>query len=201
MTQRPSFIQIDDVLVSEEVLTTCFACDYARCKGVCCIVGDSGAPLEESETEALERNYAHYSPLMSEGGRTAVRQKGFFEIDRDGDLVTPLVEGSEECAFCHFDGEGNCLCAIECQWMKGKGNFRKPISCQLYPIRLTRLSSGLTGVNLHRWNICKDAFIKGEAEGIRVYQFLREPLIRYFGEAFYEALCQAAEWLEKPAEK
>ena len=201
MAQRPSFIQIDDVLVSEEVLTTCFACDYARCKGVCCIIGDSGAPLEESETEALELNYEHYSPLMGEGGRTAVQQKGFFEIDPDGDWVTPLVEGSEECAFCHFDGEGNCLCAIECQWMKGKGNFRKPISCQLYPIRLTRLSSGLTGVNLHRWNICKDAFIKGEAEGIRVYQFLREPLIRYFGEEFYEALCQAAQWLEKSAEE
>lgn len=198
MAQRPSFIRIDDVLVSEEVLTTCFACDYARCKGACCIIGDSGAPLEESEPEALERNYTHYSSLMSEGGRKAVRQKGFFEIDRDGDWVTPLVEGSEECAFCHFDGEGNCLCAIECQWMKGNGNFRKPISCQLYPIRLTRLSSGMTGVNLHRWDICKDAFAKGEAEGIRVYQFLRDPLIRYFGKEFYEALCQAAEWMERP---
>ena len=197
MAQRPSFIQIDDVLVSEEVLTTCFACDYARCKGVCCIIGDSGAPLEESETEALERNYAHYSALMGPGGRDAVQKKGFFEIDRDGDLVTPLVEGSEECAFCHFDDDGNCLCAIECQWMKGRGNFRKPISCQLYPIRLTRLSSGLTGVNLHRWDICKDAFVKGAAEGIRVYQFLREPLIRYFGEEFYEALCQAARWMEQ----
>ena len=79
MAQRPSFIQIDDVLVSEEVLTTCFACDYARCKGACCIIGDSGAPLEESETEALERNYAHYSALMGSGGREAVQKKGFFE--------------------------------------------------------------------------------------------------------------------------
>ncbi|MCR4565259.1 MAG: DUF3109 family protein [Bacteroidales bacterium] len=190
-------IQIDDVLISEEIFTTCFACDYARCKGACCIIGDSGAPLEESETEALERNYTHYSALMGEGGREAVERKGFFEIDRDGDLVTPLVEGSEECAFCHFDADGNCLCAIECQWMKGKGNFRKPISCQLYPIRLTRLSSGLTAVNLHRWDICKDAFIKGAAEGIKVYRFLREPLIRYFGEEFYQALCEAAKYYEK----
>ena len=195
MGQRPSFIQIDDALVSEEVLTEYFACDYAKCKGACCIVGDSGAPLEESETEALESNYAHYEGLMSKEGREAIERSGFFEIDRDGDLVTPLVADTEECAFCHFDGEGNCLCAIECQWMKGKGNFRKPISCQLYPIRLTHLSSGLTGVNLHRWAICKHAFEKGRAEGIRVYQFLREPIIRYFGEEFYEALCEADKWL------
>lgn len=192
MSQPPSFIQIDDVLVSAEVLTEYFSCDYARCKGACCIIGDSGAPLEESETEALEVNYDCYRGLMGPGGQQAIAQKGFFEVDRDGDLVTPLVEGSEECAFCHFDKEGNCLCAIECEWLNGRGNFRKPISCQLYPIRLTRLSSGLTGVNLHRWDICKDAFAKGAAEGIRVYQFLREPIIRYFGEEFYQALCQAA---------
>ena len=191
MTHRPTFIQIDDVLVSEEVLTEYFSCDYARCKGACCIIGDSGAPLEESETEALEMNYPHYRGLMTPGGRQAVADKGFFEVDRDGDLVTPLTGGSEECAFCHFDDAGNCLCAIECQWMKGLGNFRKPISCQLYPIRLTHLSSGLTGVNLHRWDICKDAFAKGKREGVKVYRFLREPIIRYFGEEFYEALCEA----------
>ncbi len=191
MTHRPTFLQIDDVLVSEEVLTEYFSCDYARCKGACCIIGDSGAPLEESETEALEMNYPHYRGLMTPGGRQTVADKGFFEVDRDGDLVTPLNGGSEECAFCHFDDAGNCLCAIECQWLKGLGNFRKPISCQLYPIRLMHLSSGLTGVNLHRWDICRDAFAKGKREGVKVYQFLREPLIRYFGEEFYEALCEA----------
>lgn len=198
MDRHPSFLQIDDVLVSSEVLTTCFACDYARCKGACCIVGDSGAPLDESEPEALEINYPHYEALMSEGGRAAVARDGFFAIDRDGDLVTPLVAESEECAYCHFDADGNCLCAIECQWQKGLGDFRKPISCQLYPIRLTHLDSGLTAVNLHRWDICKCAFEKGKAEGIKVYQFLREPIIRYFGEEFFDALCEADKWMSGP---
>ncbi|MBP5398605.1 MAG: DUF3109 family protein [Bacteroidales bacterium] len=197
MDRHPSFIQIDDALVSSEVLTTYFACDYARCKGACCIVGDSGAPLDESELEALEINYPHYEPLMSEGGKAAISRDGFFTIDRDGDLVTPLVADTEECAYCHFDGDGNCLCAIESQWQKGLGNFRKPISCQLYPIRLSRLSSGLTAVNLHRWDICKEAFEKGKAEGIKVYRFLREPIIRYFGEEFFNALCEAEKWMEK----
>ncbi len=191
MEYRPSIIQIDNVLVSDEILTEYFACDYEKCKGCCCIIGDSGAPLEEGEDEAIEKNYAHFEALMSEKGRKAVAEKGFFEIDRDGDCVTPLVADSEECAYCYFDGNKNCLCAIEHQWLKGIGNFRKPISCQLYPIRLTHLDSGIIGVNLHRWRICKDAFAKGKAEGIKVYQFLREPIIRYFGEEFYQALCEA----------
>ena len=121
-----------------------------------------------------------------------MEKKGFFEIDIDGDMVTPLTEGSEECAYCHFDKEGNCLCAMECCWHEGRTDFRKPISCSLYPIRLSTLGNGLTAVNLHRWDICKDAFIKGRKENIRVYQFLKDPIIRYFGEEFYDALCEAA---------
>ena len=97
-----TFIEIGDILISEDVVLEFFACDYAVCKGKCCIVGDSGAPLKEEEREPLEQNYPVYSPLMRPEGRTAVVEKGFFEIDRDGDLVTPLVPGSEECAFCHF---------------------------------------------------------------------------------------------------
>lgn len=187
-----AIIQIDDVLVSSEVITEFFACDYEKCKGCCCVIGDSGAPLDESEPEALEKNYHIYSPLMRPQGRAAVDAKGFFEIDVDGDMVTPLVEGSEECAYTQFDEHGNCFCSIESCWLKGKGDFRKPISCSLYPIRLSTLGNGLTAVNLHRWDICKDAFAKGKKEGVRVYQFLREPLVRYFGEDFYDALCEAA---------
>ncbi len=188
-------IQIDDYLVSSELLTEYFACDYAVCKGACCIIGDSGAPLEEEEVEAIEKNYSHFSELMQEEGRQAVDRVGFFEIDEDGDLVTPLLKGKEECAYTHFDECGNCFCAIERKWFAGQGDFRKPISCWLYPIRLSPLKSGLTAVNLHRWDICKDAFARGRREGIRAYQFLREPIEQYFGEEFYQALDQCAKQL------
>ncbi len=187
-----TIIEIGDILVSEEVVTEFFACDYPVCKGACCIVGESGAPLKEEELEPLEAAYPFFSPLMQEKGRKAVEEKGFFEIDRDGDIVTPLVGGGEECAFCHFDSDGNCLCAIERQFDKGIVKFRKPISCSLYPIRVVRLGGGRIGLNLHRWDICRCAFEKGCREGIRVYEFLRGPLTEAFGEEFYSALSAAA---------
>ena len=187
-----TIVEIGDVLISEEVILEYFACDYPVCKGQCCIIGESGAPLKEEELEPIEANYDVFSPLMRPEGRQAVEEKGFFEIDRDGDLVTPLVPGSEECAFCLFEN-GNCFCSMERQYFAGACSFRKPISCQLYPIRVKELRAGRLGLNLHRWDICRCAFEKGRREGIRVYQFLKEPLVRAFGEEFYEALCVAAE--------
>lgn len=184
-----TIIQIGDVLVSEEVITEFFACDYPVCKGVCCIVGDSGAPLAESELEGLERDYPAFSPLMTEAGRSAVDEKGFFEIDRDGDLVTPLVRNSGECAFCHFLPDGACLCSIE------RVGRTKPASCSLYPIRVTRLTGGGLALNVHQWDICKPAFEKGAKEGIRVYQFLKGPISAQFGEDFWAALDAAAKHL------
>ena len=184
-----TIVEIGDVLVSEDVILEFFACDYPVCKGRCCIVGDSGAPLKEEELEGLERDYPRYSPLMREEGRAAVAAKGFFEIDREGDIVTPLVEGSEECAFCHFLSDGNCLCAIE------RVGCRKPVSCSLYPVRVVDLGGGRVGLNLHRWDICRDAYEKGRREGIRVYEFLRGPLTDAFGANFYEALSAAAKML------
>ena len=186
-----TIIQIGDVLVSEDVVLEYFACDYPVCKGCCCIIGDSGAPLEEEELEPIERWYEAYSPLMREEGRKTVAAKGFFEIDRDGDIVTPIVPGSEECAFCHFEGE-NCFCSMERLFLSGRTSFRKPVSCWLYPIRITRLTGGGKALNVDRQPICKEAFEKGRREGIRVYQFLREPLVSLFGEEFYSALSAAA---------
>ena len=194
MEHRKKFgtiVQIGDILVSEDVILEYFACDYPVCRGKCCIVGDSGAPLLEEELDPIEANYDVFSPLMREEGRQAVREKGFSEIDRDGDLVTPLVPGSEECAFCHFE-DGNCLCSVERQFFAGKSTFRKPISCQLYPVRAVRMRNGTIGLNLHRWDICACAFEKGRREGIRAYEFLKDPLTEAFGADFYEALCVAA---------
>lgn len=184
-----TIIQIGDVLVSEDVVCEYFACDYPVCKGACCIVGDSGAPLEEEEIPGLERDYPSFSALMSEAGRSAAEASGFFAVDRDGDLVTPLVPGTEECAFCLFEGD-NCLCAIE------KAGLVKPVSCALYPIRVKKFRGGGMALNLHRWDICRCAFERGRREGIRVYQFLRGPLIRRFGPDFYDALCAAAKHLQ-----
>lgn len=181
-----TIVQIGDILVSEDVISEYFACDYERCKGRCCIEGDSGAPLDEAEIDGLERDYPQFCSLMSEGGKQAVLREGFFSVDRDGDLVTPLVEGSCECAYSHFTEDGSCLCAIECC------KLRKPLSCSLYPIRVTPLTGGGKALNLHRWDICADAFAKGRREGIRVYQFLHKPLVQAFGQEFYEALCAAA---------
>ena len=198
MSKRKDFgtiIEIGDVLVSEDVVMEFFACDYPVCKGKCCIIGDSGAPLKEEELEPLEANYPIYSPLMREQGRATIDAKGFFEIDRDGDLVTPVVDGSEECAYCHFTADGSCMCAIERQFCAGKGTFRKPISCSLYPIRVADLGGGRVGLNLHRWAICKEAYEKGRREGIRVYEFLRGPLTETFGQEFYSALAEAARML------
>lgn len=187
-----TIIQIGDILVSEDVVTEYFACDYAVCKGSCCIIGDSGAPLEESELEPLEENYPIYSKLMRPQGRAQIDKEGFFSIDRDGDIVTPVVDQTEECAYTTFDEAGNCFCSIERCFFQGECKFRKPQSCWLYPIRVTKLTGGGQALNLHRWGICKDAYEKGRREGIRVYQFLRDPLISVFGQDFYDALTYAA---------
>lgn len=186
MNRFGTIIQIGDILVSEEVATEYFACDYETCRGECCIAGDSGAPMEEDEPSSIERDYPSFCESMLQSGRDAVDANGFFEIDRDGDMVTPLVPGSEACAYAHFREDGACMCAIE---LCGK---TKPRSCSLYPIRITHLTGGGLALNLHRWDICKCAFEKGRRDNIRVWQFLKKPLIDNYGEEFYEALCVAA---------
>lgn len=182
-----TIIQIGDILVSEDVVLEYFCCDYDACRGACCIVGDAGAPLLEEELEPLERDYPRYCAQMLPAGREAVSLNGFFEIDRDGDLVTPLVPGSAACAFAHFRPDGACMCAIE------KCGCTKPVSCSLYPVRVTRFKNGGMALNLHRWDICRRAFEKGRLEGIRAYRFLEGPLRSAFGSEFYEALCAAAD--------
>ena len=195
MKNVPSIIQIGEILVSSEILTEYFCCDYETCRGACCIIGESGAPLLESELEPLERDYPHYEAWMSVEGREKIAESGFFEVDRDGDLVTPLLHGSEECAYTRFEGE-SCFCAIERAHCAGRCAFAKPISCRLYPIRASILRNGLTALNLHRWDICQCAFEKGKREGIRVYEFLRAPLTDAYGQAFYDDLCAVARQLE-----
>lgn len=181
MHNLPPLLQIGDYLISTDIISECFSCDYAVCKGVCCVEGESGAPLLEEEVPSIRADYPKYSPLMSEEAREIVREGGFSTVDRDGDLVTPLV-GREQCVFSILDPSKGCLCAIEC------ANCVKPISCALYPIRVKHLRGGMIALNLHRWDICKCAFEKGRREGVRVYEFLRGPITRAYGEEFWEAL-------------
>jgi len=184
-----SIIQIGDILVSSEIVQEYFSCDYASCRGVCCIEGDAGAPVDESELPGIEREYPKYCQKMLQSGRDAVDANGFFELDRDGDIVTPLVPGSAACAYAHFAGDGSCLCAIE---MCG---CTKPISCSLYPIRVTKFKGGGEALNLHRWKICARAFEYGRETNTKVYQFLRGPITKAYGPEFWNALDAAAKHL------
>ncbi|MDR0295443.1 MAG: DUF3109 family protein [Prevotellaceae bacterium] len=179
-------VQIDDKLISADVFEKHFACDIAQCAGACCVLGDSGAPLEKSEKKLLEDEYEHYVTYMKSEGRKAVEEQGHTIIDSDGDLVTPLIN-DKECAYSCFNTEGVCYCAIERAFLDGKTKFRKPISCYLYPIRLKQLHEYIA-LNYDVWHACEAARENGLQEGVPVFRFLKEPLIARFGKAFYEEM-------------
>lgn len=187
-------IEIDDKIVSSDLLRECFACDLGKCKGICCVEGDAGAPLELDEVDLLEEEYENYAPYMTEEGRQEVERQGFMVVDSDGDYTTPLVNNAE-CAYA-FSENGVTFCAIERAYREGKCSFLKPISCHLYPIRVKQFSNGSFGLNYHRWSVCRDAVECGKKIGLPVYKALKEPIIRRFGEEFYKAL-ECAEELFK----
>jgi hypothetical protein len=180
-------IQIDNVLVSDEVFSKRFLCDLAACKGACCVEGESGAPLEMDEIGLIEDNLDAIKEFMRPEGIAVVEQVGVMTIDSDGDYVTPLVGDSAECAFVHFDAQGIAKCAMESAYRAGKTDFKKPISCHLYPIRLSELKE-FTAMNYHYWPICDPARACGAKVDLKVFRFLREPLIRKFGEDFFAKL-------------
>ncbi len=190
-----ALIEIEGRIVVTDILTERFCCDLAACRGMCCVEGNAGAPLEKEELAVLEREYERFSPYMTEEGRQAVAQQGFFVIDGDGDYTTPLI-GDADCAYACREN-GTTLCAIEKAWREGRTAFRKPVSCHLYPIRVTKFSDGSEGLHYHRWDICAPARRYGRKTGIRVYESLREPIIRKFGAEFYKELDAAAKYMEK----
>ncbi|MEM6348668.1 MAG: DUF3109 family protein [Bacteroidota bacterium] len=179
-------IQIKDKLISGEVIEEKFACDLLKCKGACCVEGDLGAPLEREELAVMDQIYEEVEPYMREEGKQAVAEQGKYLLDFTGEYSTPLVEG-RECAYVTFSENGLALCAIEQAWAEGKITFQKPISCHLYPIRITAYSD-FDALNYDRWDICSDACNKGEAAGIRVFEFTKSALIRKYGEEFYRSL-------------
>ncbi len=183
-------IQVGDVIVSPEVFTQHFCCDIEACGGACCVEGESGAPLMQEEIGELENTLSTVWSELSASAQAVIDNQGVASIDSEGDLVTSIVNG-KDCVFTCYDEKGICLCATE------KHCGFKPISCALYPIREKRLSNGLTGINVHHWSVCECARKKGKELSLPVYKFLREPLIRRFGSAWYDELCTVAEELQK----
>ncbi len=188
-------IQINDTLVSLDVVERYFECDLDTCLGECCIEGDAGAPLLPEEKERLDALMPKVMPYLSPAAQEVAREQGASYIDEEGDLVTSIVNG-KDCIFTCYAPGGKCLCVLEKLRREGHDEFFKPISCSLYPIRLKDYG-GMTAVNYHRWKISKCAEILGRKNGVRVYQFLKEPLIRRFGERWYDELALTAkEWLK-----
>ena len=188
-------IQIDDKLISEDLFSEEFVCNLAKCKGICCVEGDAGAPLDEDETKILDEIYPKIKPYLRPEGIQAIEEQGTYTLDFEGDLVTPLVNNAE-CAYVIFDEKGYTKCAIEKAYEDGAIDWQKPISCHLYPIRITEYSN-FSAINYHEWDICSDACTLGKELGVKVYQFLKKPLIRKYGEEFYQTLSEAAEEWEK----
>ena len=189
------FFQIDNVLLTTEILTERFCCDLDACKGECCVEGDAGAPVTLDEVAAIEESLDVVWDDLNASAQTVIDKQGVAYTDQEGDLVTSIV-GGKDCVFtCHENG--CCFCALEKAYRAGKADFCKPISCALYPIREVRLKNGLIGLNYHRWDVCKDAVKKGKELDLPVYKFLKEPRTRRFGAAWYEALEEAAEEILK----
>lgn len=188
-------IQIKDTLISEDVFETCFVCDLGKCKGMCCVEGDAGAPLTHEEYEAIKDVLPKIWDDLSLKARELIEKQGIAYIDDDGELVTSIIKG-RECVFTYFDADGVCRCAIDNAFREGKISVQKPISCHLYPIRLHKYDE-FTALNYDRWSVCRPALRLGKKTGIKLYQFLKEPLICKFGEEWYQEVCQIAELLSK----
>ena len=193
MTKLPPILDIGGVLISSEILTEKFCCDYEKCKGICCVEGDAGAPVTLEEIASIEESLDAVWADLSASAQSVIDLQGVAYNDKDGELVTSIVRG-KDCVFTCYEGDC-CLCALEKAYREGKTNFCKPVSCALYPIREKNFGNGLVGLNYNRWAVCHDAVEKGAALNLPVYKFLKEPLTRRFGEAWYQELCDAAEEL------
>ena len=179
-------LQIEDTIISLDLLEQNFICDLNNCKGACCIEGDEGAPLNANEVKIIEELLPIIWDDLSDKSKDIINNQGITYIDREGEPVISIVNGAE-CVFTFTDEKGICKCAIEKAYREGKTDFYKPISCHLYPIRLQKYND-YTAVNYHKWNLCKCARKLGNKMQMPVYQFLKEPLIRKFGADWFNQL-------------
>jgi hypothetical protein len=186
-------IEVGAVLLHEDLISENFVCNLNKCKGACCLEGDSGAPLETSELDILEDIYPKVKPFMTAKGIATVEENGAYVTDFEGDYTTPCVDTNKECAYVIWEN-GITKCAIEKAYENGAIDWRKPISCHLYPIRITKYPE-FDVLNYDRWSICSPACAFGNELKVHVYQFLKAPLIRKYGKDWYEELEQAVDHL------
>ncbi len=186
-----TMLQIKDTIVSLDIVERFFLCDLDACLGECCIEGDAGAPITKEEYNKIKEVLPQVWDYLLPRAQEEIKENGVGYIDEEGDLVTQIVDG-KNCVFSCYGKNGMCLCAFEKAYKEGRIDFYKPISCHLYPLRLKKYPD-FTAISYHRWKICKAAETLGRAKGVRLYQFLREPLIRRFGEQWYSELVAACE--------
>jgi hypothetical protein len=184
-------IKVGEVLVSDDIRDVEFVCNLEKCKGACCVEGELGAPLELDELEVMKEIQKDIRPYLTEDGKKAIQEQGPYLLDEDGDYSTPTI-GGKECAYAHYDAKGVLKCGIEQAYLDGKVSFRKPISCHLYPIRITR-KKGFEAVNYHKWSICSAACTLGKSLEVPLYKFLKDPLVRKYGQGWYDELVRQIE--------
>lgn len=187
--------QIGKTIVSEEIIENDFVCNLNACKGACCIDGDAGAPLEDEETGILSELYQQVKPFLRAEGIKAIEDQGVFVRGEDGEWETPLVNGSE-CAYVVFSENGVTKCGLEQAYDQGATSWKKPVSCHLYPVRVKEYTE-LVAVNYHKWAICEPACALGEELQVPIYKFVKEALVRKFGEAWYTELEKVASTLAR----
>lgn len=178
-------IVIGKTVISDDIADNFFVCDLQKCKGACCVEGDLGAPLTDEELPIMGEIFEKVKPYMSKEGIAAVEEQGFYIEDWEGDYSTPTIK-DRECAYAIWE-KGFLKCAIEMAWKDKKVDFKKPISCHLYPIRITKYDH-YDALNYDRWPICKDACSHGRELGVPLYKFLEEPLVRKYGNEWYKEL-------------
>jgi len=179
---------IDDTVISDDIAENFFACDLDKCKGACCVEGDLGAPLEKEELAVLDEIYDKVKPYLHPKGIEVIEAIGKYILDEEGDYSTPTING-RECAYAIYDDKGVLKCGIEQACLEGKIEYKKPISCHLYPIRITKYDQ-YDAINYDRWHICTSACALGKKAGVPLYKFLKEALIRKYGEKWYNELEQ-----------
>ena len=184
-------LQIKDTIVSLDIAERFFTCDIASCLGECCIEGDAGAPITEDEYKKIKEILPLIWDDLMPQAKEEIEANSVAYVDEEGDLVTQIIDG-KNCVFSCYGSNGMCLCAIEKAYREGRVDFMKPISCHLYPLRLKEYPS-FTAVSYHRWKICKAAEVLGRKRGVRLYEFLKEPLVRRFGKEWYDELVTACE--------
>lgn len=182
-------IQIGSTLVSDDLLTEAFVCDLNACKGACCVEGEYGAPLTQEEADELAHLQDQIAPYLSDKGKATIADQGAWVTGEDGELETPLMP-TGHCAYVIEDGDKKLKCGLETVHQEGVLPFKKPLSCHLYPVRVQQYSS-FEAVNYHRWDICGAACALGSSLKIKVYVFVKEALVRKFGEEWYAALEKA----------